>query len=124
VQGAEDLIHSNTPAVGAAVTNLRSFPRSSTGGRRLGRLVATNRPGHDPVQNLRDTSASFKQVAADLEAGKGLVGGLLKDEDESQAASLISNANAVAAAFSHLWQQSQSKRHLAHVVEAETYRKK
>jgi hypothetical protein len=49
---------------------------------------------------LRDTSAVFKQVASDLEAGKGLAGGLLKDEEfKAQTALLLSNANAVAAAF-------------------------
>jgi hypothetical protein len=68
----------------------------------LDRLVATNGPVVDEtIRNLRDTSAAFKQVASDLEAGKGLAGGLLKDEEmKAETASLISNANAVAAAFS------------------------
>jgi phospholipid/cholesterol/gamma-HCH transport system substrate-binding protein len=101
-QGANDLIHSNAPAVGAAVTNLRSFSEKlNLMAADLDRLVATNRPAVDEaIQNLRDTAASFKQVAADLEAGKGLAGGLLKDEEmKAEAASLITNANAVAAAF-------------------------
>jgi phospholipid/cholesterol/gamma-HCH transport system substrate-binding protein len=101
-QGADDLIHSNTPAVNAAVSNLRSFSEKlNLMAANLDRLVATNRPAVDEaIQNLRDTSASFKQLAADLEAGKGLAGGLLKDEEmKAQAASLISNANAMTAAF-------------------------
>jgi phospholipid/cholesterol/gamma-HCH transport system substrate-binding protein len=101
-QGADDLIQSNTPAVNATVTNLRSFSEKlNLMAADLDRLVATNRPAvNEAIKNLRDTSASFKQVAADLEAGKGLAGGLLKDEEmKAEAASLISNANAMAAAF-------------------------
>jgi phospholipid/cholesterol/gamma-HCH transport system substrate-binding protein len=101
-QGADDLIRSNTPAVSQAVTNLRSFSEKlNLMAADLDLLVATNRPVvTEAIQNLRDTSASFKQVAADLEAGKGLAGGVLKDEEmKAKAASLISNANAVAAAF-------------------------
>ncbi len=56
---------------------------------------------NETVQNLRDTSASFKQLAADLQAGNGLAGGLLKDRrNESPMTVLLSNANAIAAAFS------------------------
>jgi phospholipid/cholesterol/gamma-HCH transport system substrate-binding protein len=101
-QGADDLIHSNTPAVNAAVTNLRSFSEKlNLIATDLDHLVATNRPAiNESIQNLRDTLVSFKQVAADLEAGKGLAGGLLKDEAmKAEAASLINNANALAAAF-------------------------
>jgi phospholipid/cholesterol/gamma-HCH transport system substrate-binding protein len=102
-QGAQDLIHSNSLAVDTAVTNLLSFSEKlnlMAGG--LDRLVATNRPAVDEtIRNLRDTSALFKQLAADLEAGKGLAGGLLKDEEmKAETASLISNANAMTAAFS------------------------
>jgi hypothetical protein len=49
---------------------------------------------------LRDTSISFKQLADDVQAGKGLAGFLLKDsETKAQAAALVSNANAMSAAF-------------------------
>jgi phospholipid/cholesterol/gamma-HCH transport system substrate-binding protein len=102
-QRADDLIHSDSPAVGTAVTNLRSFSeRLNLMAGDLDRLVATNRPVVDEtIRNLRDTSAAFKQVAVDLEAGKGLAGGLLKDQDlKAETTSLISNANAMTAAFS------------------------
>jgi phospholipid/cholesterol/gamma-HCH transport system substrate-binding protein len=101
-QDAQDLIHSNAPAVDEAVTNLLAFSQQARlVAADLDLLVRTNRPGLDAtVQNLRDTSASFKQVAADLQAGKGVVGGLLKDEEmKASTASLISNANAMAASF-------------------------
>jgi len=102
-QSADDLIVSNTPSVNTAVANLRSFSeRLNLMAGDLDRLVTSNRPAvNEAIQNLRDTSASVKQVAADLEAGKGLAGGLLKDEEmKAQSAALISNANAMAAAFS------------------------
>jgi uncharacterized phage infection (PIP) family protein YhgE len=85
------------------VTNLLAFSEKlNLVAADLDALVATNRPGvNETVQNLRDTSASFKQVAADLQAGKGLAGGLLKDQAmKAEAASLISNANALSASLS------------------------
>jgi phospholipid/cholesterol/gamma-HCH transport system substrate-binding protein len=103
VQGAEDLLQTNTPVIQAAVANLRTFSEKlNHEADDLGHLVTTNGPVLDEtMRNLRDTSASFKQVADDLEAGKGLAGGLLKDpEMKVQAELLISNANAVASAFS------------------------
>jgi hypothetical protein len=101
-QGAEGLLQSNTPAVDAAVTNLLLFSEKlNRVADDVDRLVVTNRPGVDEtIQNLRDTSASFKHVAADLEAGKGLAGGLLHDEAmKAEATALISNANDMTAAF-------------------------
>lgn len=102
-KGAEDLIDSNAPEVNAAVTNLRAFSeRLTVVAGDLDRLVATNQPGVDEtIRNLRDTSAVFKQLASDLNAGQGLAGGLLKDQElKAQTAALISNANALAASFS------------------------
>jgi phospholipid/cholesterol/gamma-HCH transport system substrate-binding protein len=102
VQGADDLIHANTPAVDAAVTNLLTLTEKlNLTANDLDHLLATNRPGlNETVQNLRDTTAYFKQVAADLQAGKGLAGGLLKDEEmKAEAATLISNVSAMSSAF-------------------------
>jgi phospholipid/cholesterol/gamma-HCH transport system substrate-binding protein len=102
-QGAEDLLHSNAPAVASVVTNLLNFSEKlNVVAVDLDGLVASNRTGVDEtIRNLRDTSAVFKQVATDLEAGKGLAGGLLKDQEmKAEMAALISNANAVAAEFS------------------------
>jgi len=101
-QSAEDLIHANTPVVDQTVTNLRSFSEKlNVIAADLDLLIATNQPGvRETIQNLHDTSISIKQVAADLEAGKGVVGGLLKDDEmKAQTAALISNANAMSAAF-------------------------
>jgi hypothetical protein len=67
----------------------------------LDALVVTNSPDvHVAVKNLRDTTQSFKQIASNLEAGKGLAGSLLSDaEMRAEAVAMVSNANAVAAEF-------------------------
>ncbi len=53
------------------------------------------------IQNLHDSSASIKQMTADLQAGNGLAGALLKDEEmKANLAALLRNANQMAAAFS------------------------
>ena len=99
---AEDLINSNSPPVTAAVTNLLAFSHKLNNmADELDQLITTNRQDvNDAVKNLRDTSASFKQVASDLQAGKGLAGGLLKDDAmKAETASLLSNANVITVQF-------------------------
>jgi len=102
-QGADDLIRTNSPEFHVAVNNLRNFSdKLNQVADHLDYLVITNRPVLDEtMRNLRDTSASFKQLATDLEAGKGLAGALLKDQEmKAQTEALISNANAMAVEFS------------------------
>jgi phospholipid/cholesterol/gamma-HCH transport system substrate-binding protein len=102
-QEAEDLIHSNSPAVVQAVTNLRVFAEKfNLMADELDQVILTNRGDvSDAVKNLRDTSASFKQLASGLQAGQGLAGGLLKDQEmKAQMTALLSNASATATAFS------------------------
>jgi phospholipid/cholesterol/gamma-HCH transport system substrate-binding protein len=102
VQGADDLVHSNTPAVTAMVTNLEAVSQKlNLMSDQLEQIISTNQNDvHEAIKNLRDTTGSFKQVAAGLQAGEGLAGGLLKDEAmKAEAASLISNANFLAAQF-------------------------
>jgi phospholipid/cholesterol/gamma-HCH transport system substrate-binding protein len=99
---AKVLIESNSAAVNIAVTNLREFSLRLNGMiGNLDAMVVTNRPGvEETLRNLRDTSVSLKQIAADLEAGQGLAGGLLKDAAmKAQAAELVSNANATASSL-------------------------
>ncbi len=102
VQGADDLVQSNTPAITAMVTNLEAVSEKfNIMADQLDQIIVTNRGDiNDAVKNLRDTTASFKQLAAGLQAGDGLAGSLLKDETmKAQAAALISNANSVAEQF-------------------------
>ena len=44
------------------------------------------------MKNLRDATASLKQMTAEMQSGKGLVGGLLKDEElRGQVSVTVSN---------------------------------
>jgi phospholipid/cholesterol/gamma-HCH transport system substrate-binding protein len=102
VQGADDLVASNTPSITAMVTNLELVSEKfNIMADQLDQIIVTNRGDiNDAVKNLRDTTASFKQLAAGLEAGNGLAGSLLKDESmKAQAAAFVSNANSVAVQF-------------------------
>jgi phospholipid/cholesterol/gamma-HCH transport system substrate-binding protein len=102
VQGADDLVQSNTPAVGAMVTNLEAVSEKfNIMADQIEQIITTNKGDvNEAVKNLRDTTASFKQLASGLQAGNGLAGGLLKDEEmKAQAAALLSNANVVASQF-------------------------
>jgi phospholipid/cholesterol/gamma-HCH transport system substrate-binding protein len=103
VQGADDLVQSNTPAIGAVVTNLLAVSEKfDLMADQVGQIITTNAGDvNEAVKNLRDTTASFKQLATGLQAGNGLAGGLLKDESmKAQAVALLSNANVVASEFS------------------------
>jgi phospholipid/cholesterol/gamma-HCH transport system substrate-binding protein len=103
VQEADDLIHSNTQPITSAVSNLQAVSEKiNVIADKLDGVVTTNSGDiRESVKNLRDTTASFKQIAAGLEAGNGLAGSLLKDQEmKAEAAALISNANSVASEFS------------------------
>jgi hypothetical protein len=64
-------------------------------------IITTNKGDVNlAVLNLRDTTASFKQLATGVQEGKGLVGGLLTDEAmKVQAQMLLSNANVLVSEF-------------------------
>jgi ABC-type transporter Mla subunit MlaD len=99
---AEAVLNNNAPAIGVSISNFQSFSaRLEVAADGLNQLIVTNQEGvADTIKNLRDTSANFKQLAADLQAGKGAAGALLKDEQvKAQMSSLITNANSMAAAF-------------------------
>ncbi|HEY1923535.1 MAG TPA: MlaD family protein, partial [Tepidisphaeraceae bacterium] len=76
VNGARTLLASNSMSVHAAVTNLEAFSAKANDiADSLGTIITTNQiPLTEAVKNLRDTAATFKQVAADLQAGRGVAG--------------------------------------------------
>jgi phospholipid/cholesterol/gamma-HCH transport system substrate-binding protein len=101
-QSAQDLLHSNAPPLSAATSNIGVFSQKlNVIADDFDQVILTNRLDvSDTVKNLRDTTASLKQVAAHLQAGHGLAGGLLKDDEmKAEMTALLSNANATAAAF-------------------------
>ena len=102
VTSAETLFDTNSPDIRIAITNFEGFSaKLKLVADELDQVIVTNQGGvNETIKNLRDTSASFKLLSSDLEAGKGLAGSLLKDEKlKVQMASLVTNANAMAATF-------------------------
>jgi phospholipid/cholesterol/gamma-HCH transport system substrate-binding protein len=99
---AEVLFDTNSPTIRIALTNFEGFSEKlKLAADQLNDVIATNQAGiGDAVKNLRDTTATFKKLASDVDAGKGLAGALLKDESlKMQMSSLLTNADAMASNF-------------------------
>ena len=100
---AENLLSANTAPFNAAISNFQALSvRLTNTAAELDRLIVTNRDDvRKVVGNLTVASDQFKQIALDLQAGKGSVGALLKDEKmAAEMASFVSNANTMTAEFS------------------------
>jgi phospholipid/cholesterol/gamma-HCH transport system substrate-binding protein len=86
VDRIDALIQSNAPPVNAGVSNLVAFSmelRQAAG--ELGDLVSSNRePVAAAVKNIESASGLVKSLLADLHAGKGLAGNLLKNEQAAR----------------------------------------
>lgn len=82
VDKLDAVIATNGPTLGVSTSNLLAFSeqmsRFASG---LNALVATNSPEvHTVVKNLESSSESLKSLLSDVQAGKGLAGDLLKNE--------------------------------------------
>ena len=100
---AEQLLSNNSPAFTAAIGNFEALSASLTNtAAQLNQLVGTNRDDVTKViGNLATASSQFKQIALELQAGKGPLGSLLKDDKmTAQLASFVSNANSLTVQFS------------------------
>ena len=112
------IVTNGAPAISLALTNLLSFSR------KLDKLamdiddtVNTNRLElNESMKNLRDATASLKQMTADMQSGKGLVGGVLKDEEmRLHTALAVSNLSVFSSnlnsrgIWSLLWKPKQPK---------------
>ena len=94
LDNASGLVSNAGPVLTLSLTNLHEFSRKlNKVAMDVEDTIATNRVElNDSMKNLRDATASMKNMMADLEAGKGLAGGLLKDEQtRAQFSSTISN---------------------------------
>ncbi len=94
LDNASGLISNAGPVLTLSLTNLHEFSRRlNKVAMEVEETIVTNRAElNDSMKNLRDATASMKNMMADLEAGKGLAGGLLKDEQTRAQFSLtISN---------------------------------
>ena len=77
------LVESNRPAVTVTVSNLLFFSQQlNQSAAALRELVATNSPEIDAmVKNLQSSSATLKNLLDGVQAGKGLAGKLLENEE-------------------------------------------
>jgi phospholipid/cholesterol/gamma-HCH transport system substrate-binding protein len=80
------LVTNNTPTITLSLSNLYAFTdRLKKIAADLDETVATNRNGLNvSMQNLEQSTASLRRLANDAEAGRGLVGGLFRDEEMKQ----------------------------------------
>jgi len=89
----DSLISSNKPALASAGSNLVMFSEKMNdvaGG--LNGIVETNREAiHNAVKNIESSSDVLKTVMDDLQAGKGLAGNLLKNEQLAASVSQIAS---------------------------------
>lgn len=108
----ESLVTSERPAVAATVSNLQSFsatltPLAGQVGALASRadsllvhadtLIATNEAGfREALGGFRDASLAVRDIARDLQAGRGAVGALLKDPGlQAEFISTVGNLNTV-----------------------------
>jgi ABC-type transporter Mla subunit MlaD len=77
------MVESNRPGITVTVSNLRFFSEQlNQSATALGELVATNSPGIEAaVKNLQSSSATLTNLLEGLQAGKGLAGKLLENEE-------------------------------------------
>ena len=83
VDNASGMISNSSPVLALSMTNLLNFSRKlDKVAMNVDETILTNRVElNEAMKNLRDATASLKQMTADMQSGKGLVGGLLKDEE-------------------------------------------
>ncbi len=83
----------NSPALSESASNLVLFSRQlNEFGGQIKNLVATNTDGiNRTLKNVEASSESFKALASDLQAGKGLAGDLLKNPELAAKAAEIAN---------------------------------
>jgi phospholipid/cholesterol/gamma-HCH transport system substrate-binding protein len=83
VDNASGMISNSSPVLALSMTNLLNFSRKlDKVAMDVDETILTNRVElNEAMKNLRDATASLKQMTADMQSGKGLIGGLLKDEE-------------------------------------------
>jgi len=83
VENVSLIVTNNAPAFTLALSNLHAFSRTlDKVAMEVDEAIITNRVElNESMKNLRDATASLKQMTAEIQSGKGLVGGLLKDEE-------------------------------------------
>lgn len=118
VDNVGNIVTNNAPIFGLALSNLHAFSRNlEKVAMEVDEAILTNRVElNQSMKNLRDATESFKQMSAEMQSGKGLVGGLLKDEElRAQLSMTISNLSVLSSnlnsrgIWSVLWKPKPSK---------------
>jgi phospholipid/cholesterol/gamma-HCH transport system substrate-binding protein len=94
IDHASALVTNNAPVFALSLSNLLAFSsKLESVAIDVEETIVTNRAElNESMKNLRDATASFKQMTAEMQSGKGLVGGLLKDEElRAQVSLMVSN---------------------------------
>lgn len=109
LQGVDNFVETNSSPLMGAVSNLVHFSAQlDQVTEELQLTIATNRVEVTAaIQNVQKGTENLNKVLADLQAGKGLAGSVLKDEGlKQQFASIINNLNIVSSNLSEhglLW---------------------
>jgi phospholipid/cholesterol/gamma-HCH transport system substrate-binding protein len=115
LHGVDDLVQTNTPPLTTAISNLVHFSEQlDQVTEELQLTIATNRVEiTTAVQNVQEASARMNELLSDVQAGKGLVGGLLKDEQlRALFSTTVSNLSVVSSNLSQhglLWRPPKKR---------------
>ena len=102
LDNASGVVSNAAPVLALSLTNLLAFSsKLEKVAMEVDETIVTNRAElNESMKNLRDATASMKHMMADLESGKGLAGGLLKDEQTRvQFSLMVSNFSVVSSSF-------------------------
>ncbi len=93
VDSLNGLIATNSSAITLTTSNLAGFSKSMNRvADSLNSIIATNEPAiNSAVKNVEASSESLKSIMSNLDAGKGLAGNLLKNDQLSGSVSLIAS---------------------------------
>ncbi len=103
LNGIDELVQTNAPPLGMAITNLVQFSEELNDlTKELQVAVTTNRVEITAaVKNLESGTVRINELLADLQKGKGLIGGLLQDEQmKVQFSQTVSNFSVVSSNLS------------------------
>ncbi|MSR67159.1 MAG: MCE family protein [Pedosphaera sp.] len=105
VRRMEDIIATNSPAIGATMTNLTRFTEQlNSTSAELQSMLATNKTDiAATLQNVRSATAKAEAILSSIEAGRGVIGGLVKGNELQQRLSeFMTNANNAITGFGTL----------------------
>src|SRR4029079_6753393 len=98
LHSVDELVQTNASPLSTAISNLVNFSEQlETVTEELRVTFSTNRLDvTEAIQNVKKGTVQLSELLTDLQSGKGLMGGILKDEQlRENFASTVSNLNIV-----------------------------